>query len=80
MSKVARAREKGETRGLMRVVVDADSEKILGASILGTGGDEIIQGITNLMYAGSSYKVLRDSVQIHPTVSELLPTLLEGLE
>ncbi|WP_373072712.1 mercuric reductase [Zeaxanthinibacter enoshimensis] len=80
MSKVARAREKGETRGLMRVVVDADSEKILGASILGTGGDEIIQGITNLMYSGSSYQVLRDSVQIHPTVSELLPTLLEGLK
>ncbi|MDC6350488.1 mercuric reductase [Zeaxanthinibacter sp. PT1] len=80
MSKVARAKEKGETRGLMRVIVDADTEKILGASILGTGGDEVIQGITNLMYAGASYKVLRDSVQIHPTVSELLPTLLEGLK
>ena len=80
MSKVSRAKEKGETDGFMRVIVDADSEKILGAHILGVGGDEIIAGITNLMYAGASYKVLRDSVQIHPTVSELLPTMLESLE
>lgn len=80
MTKVARAKEKGETRGMMRVIVDSEDGKILGAAVLGTGGDEVISGITNLMYAKASYKVLRDSVQIHPTVAELLPTLLEGLK
>ena len=80
MSRVARAKEKGETKGFMRVVVDADTERFLGASVLGVGGDEIISGITNLMYAGASYKTLRDSVQIHPTVAELIPTLLGELE
>ncbi len=80
MNSVARAKEKGETKGFMRVIVDADTEKILGASVLGVGGDEIISGITNLMYAGASYKTLRDSVQIHPTVSELIPTMLGKLK
>jgi pyruvate/2-oxoglutarate dehydrogenase complex dihydrolipoamide dehydrogenase (E3) component len=80
MSKVARAKEKGETEGFMRVIADADSGDILGASILGVGGDEIISGILNAMYAGASYKAIRDSVHIHPTVAELIPTLLEGLE
>jgi pyruvate/2-oxoglutarate dehydrogenase complex dihydrolipoamide dehydrogenase (E3) component len=80
MSKVARAREKGETKGFMRVIVDAGTERILGAAVLGVGGDEIISSITNLMYAGASYKALRDSVQIHPTVAELIPTLLGELK
>lgn len=80
MSKVARAKEKGETAGFMRIIVDAQTEKILGAHVLGVGGDEVISGLTNLMYADASYKVLRDSVQIHPTVSELLPTMLESLQ
>jgi pyruvate/2-oxoglutarate dehydrogenase complex dihydrolipoamide dehydrogenase (E3) component len=80
MSKVARAKEKGETQGFMRVIVDAETEEILGASILGVGGDEIISGILNTMYAGAPYTTIRDSVQIHPTVAELIPTLLEGLE
>ena len=78
MSKVARAKEKGETRGFMRVIIDAKTDKILGASILGVGGDEIIGGILNLMYADAPYTVIRDSVQVHPTVSELIPTMLEN--
>ncbi len=79
MSKVSRAKEKGETHGFMQVLVDQDTNQILGATILGTGADEIISGITNLMYAKAPYTVLRDSVQTHPTVSELLPTILENL-
>lgn len=80
MSKIARAKEKGETDGFMRVVVDANTKQILGASILGVGGDEVISGILNIMTAKQPYTVIRDSVQIHPTVSELLPTLLGALE
>lgn len=80
MVDIARAREKGETNGFMRIVVDADTNHILGASILGTGGDEIISGILNMMYAGASYQVIRDAVIPHPTVSELIPTMLEGLK
>lgn len=80
MDKIARAKEKGETDGFMRVIVDADSNKILGATVLGVGGDEIISGILNIMYADASYIVIRDSVQVHPTVSELIPTLLESLD
>ncbi|TVR87003.1 MAG: FAD-containing oxidoreductase [Saprospirales bacterium] len=78
MSKVARAKEKGETRGFMRIIIDKNTEKILGASILGVGGDEVVGSIANLMYADAPYTVLRDSVQVHPTVSELLPTMLEN--
>ncbi len=80
MSKIARAKEKGETDGFMRVIVDAETKEIIGASILGVGGDEVISGILNIMTAKQPYTVIRDSVQIHPTVSELLPTLLEGLK
>ncbi len=80
MSKIARAKEKGETDGFMRVIVDAETKEIMGASILGVGGDEVISGILNIMTAKQPYTVIRDSVQIHPTVSELLPTLLEGLK
>ena len=80
MDKIARAKEKGETDGFMRIIVDVDTNKILGATVLGVGGDEIISGILNVMYADATYTVIRDSVQIHPTVSELIPTLLEGLE
>ena len=80
MSKVARAKEKGETNGFMRIVIDGDTDLILGASILGVGGDEIISGILNLMYAQKPYTLIRDSVQIHPTVSELIPTMLENMK
>jgi pyruvate/2-oxoglutarate dehydrogenase complex dihydrolipoamide dehydrogenase (E3) component len=79
MSRIARAKEKGETKGYMSVVVDAKTKKILGATILGVGGDEIISSIINIMYADKSYEVIRDSIQPHPTVSELIPTMLESL-
>lgn len=80
MEKVARAREKGETKGFMRIIVDADSNKILGASILGVGGDEIIASLLNAMYGGITYDVIRDAVVPHPTVSELIPTMLGDIE
>jgi pyruvate/2-oxoglutarate dehydrogenase complex dihydrolipoamide dehydrogenase (E3) component len=79
MSKVGRAIEKGETQGLMKVVVDAQSRKILGAAILGTGGDEAIHGVLDMMNAGVTYDVLQNAVPIHPTVSELIPTMLGDL-
>ena len=80
MTRVGRAVEKGETKGFMKVVVDADSKKILGAAILGTGGDEAIHGVLDMMNAGATYDVLQWAVPIHPTVSELLPTVLKGLK
>jgi pyruvate/2-oxoglutarate dehydrogenase complex dihydrolipoamide dehydrogenase (E3) component len=76
MSHVSRAVEKGETKGLMKVVVDAESRRILGAAILGTGGDEAIHGVLDIMHAGLPYDVLQQAVPIHPTVSELIPTIL----
>lgn len=78
MAHVARAREKGETKGFMRIIIDADTDRILGVSILGVGGDEIVSSILNVMYANKPYTLIRDSVQIHPTVSELIPTMLEN--
>ena len=80
MTRVGRAVEKGETQGLMKVLVDTDTKEILGAAILGTGGDEVIHGILDLMYAKAPYTVLQRSMPIHPTVSELLPTLLGDLQ
>jgi pyruvate/2-oxoglutarate dehydrogenase complex dihydrolipoamide dehydrogenase (E3) component len=79
MSRVGRAVEKGETQGLMKVTVDAETRRILGAAILGVGGDEAIHGILDVMNAGASCDVLERAVPIHPTVSELIPTLLNGL-
>ncbi len=75
MSRVGRAIEKGETQGFMSVVADAQTRRILGAAILGTGGDEAIHGILDLMNAGQPYDTLLRAVPIHPTVSELLPTM-----
>jgi pyruvate/2-oxoglutarate dehydrogenase complex dihydrolipoamide dehydrogenase (E3) component len=80
MTHVGRAVEKGETLGLMKVVVDADTEDILGAAILGTEGDEAIHGILDTMYAKANYRTLQRAVHIHPTVSELIPTMLGQLE
>jgi pyruvate/2-oxoglutarate dehydrogenase complex dihydrolipoamide dehydrogenase (E3) component len=80
MTRVGRAVEKGETKGFMKVVVDADTKKILGAAILGTGGDEAIHGVLDMMNAGVTYDVLQWAVPIHPTVSELWPTVLKGLK
>jgi pyruvate/2-oxoglutarate dehydrogenase complex dihydrolipoamide dehydrogenase (E3) component len=76
MSRVGRAAEKGETQGLMKVVVDAETRRILGAAILGTGGDEAIHGVLDIMNAGVTYEVLERAMPIHPTVSELIPTML----
>ncbi|MEO0577882.1 MAG: mercuric reductase, partial [Pseudomonadota bacterium] len=80
MSRVGRARERGETDGFMRVLVDAGSQRFVGASILGIGGDEVVHGILDLMYADAPHTVLQRAVHIHPTVSELLPTLLGNLK
>ncbi|RYD21917.1 MAG: FAD-containing oxidoreductase, partial [Spirochaetia bacterium] len=79
MTRVGRAVEKGETQGFMKVVSDAETNRILGAAILGSGGDEAIHGILNMMNADQPVDVLRWAVPIHPTVSELVPTLLLGL-
>ncbi len=80
MTRVGRAVEKGETRGFMKVLVDAEDRRILGAALLGTGGDEVVHSLLDLMYAGAPYTVLQRAMHIHPTVSELLPTMLDELE
>jgi pyruvate/2-oxoglutarate dehydrogenase complex dihydrolipoamide dehydrogenase (E3) component len=79
MTRVGRAVEKDETQGFMKVVADADSGEILGAAILGTGGDEAIHGIIDMMNVGAGVAQMIWAVPIHPTVSELIPTLLSGL-
>jgi pyruvate/2-oxoglutarate dehydrogenase complex dihydrolipoamide dehydrogenase (E3) component len=79
MTRVSRAVEKGETRGFMRVVVDADSDRILGAAVLGPDGDEAIHEVLAAMSAGASATRLRQTMAIHPTVSELIPTILGEL-
>jgi pyruvate/2-oxoglutarate dehydrogenase complex dihydrolipoamide dehydrogenase (E3) component len=79
MENVARAAEKGETEGFMKLLVDAESKQILGASFLGTSGDEAIHCILDVMYAKAPYPVLQHAVHIHPTVSEFIPTMLEDL-
>ena len=76
MTRVGRAVEKGETQGFMMAIADADTDEILGAAILGTGGDEAIHGILDAMNAKTPYTTLQRAVPIHPTVSELVPTLL----
>jgi pyruvate/2-oxoglutarate dehydrogenase complex dihydrolipoamide dehydrogenase (E3) component len=80
MARVGRAVEKGETQGLMKIVADAATKQILGAAILGTGGDEAIHGILDAMNARTPYDGLQWSVPIHPTVSEFIPTLIGGLK
>ena len=80
MTKVGRAVEKGETQGFMKIVVDAHSKLILGAAILGTGGDEAIHSILDIMYAKAPYTTIQRAVHIHPTVSELIPTMLGDLQ
>jgi pyruvate/2-oxoglutarate dehydrogenase complex dihydrolipoamide dehydrogenase (E3) component len=79
MTRVGRAIEKGETQGFMKILVDADSKEILGAAILGTGGDEAIHCVLDMMYARAPYTLLQRAMHIHPTVSELIPTLLDEL-
>jgi len=79
MTEVLRAVEKGETQGFMKIMVDAQTHEILGAAILGTGGDEAIHSILDVMYARAPYTVIQRAVHIHPTVSELIPTMLGAL-
>jgi pyruvate/2-oxoglutarate dehydrogenase complex dihydrolipoamide dehydrogenase (E3) component len=80
MSRVGRARERGETQGFMKVLVDAQTKHFLGAALLGIEGDEVVHAIADLMYARAPYTVMQRAVHVHPTVAELLPTLLGSLE
>ncbi len=80
MKDVKRAVEKGETHGFIKVVVDAETNRILGAAILGTGGDEVVHSILDVMYAKAPYTLIKRAVHIHPTVSELVPTTLWSLK
>ena len=80
MTRVGRAKESSQTQGFMKVLVDADSNEILGAAILGLTGDEAIHGIIDTMYAKAPYTVIQRAVHIHPTVSELIPTMLGELK
>jgi pyruvate/2-oxoglutarate dehydrogenase complex dihydrolipoamide dehydrogenase (E3) component len=80
MTKVGRAREKGETDGFMKVLVDAETKKILGASLLGIECDEVIHSLLDVMYANAPYTVIQRAMHIHPTVSELIPTMLGELK
>jgi pyruvate/2-oxoglutarate dehydrogenase complex dihydrolipoamide dehydrogenase (E3) component len=80
MTRVGRARERGETDGFMKVLVDAQTKQILGATILGIEGDEAIHTIIDIMTARAPYPTLQFAVHIHPTISELVPTLLDGLK
>jgi pyruvate/2-oxoglutarate dehydrogenase complex dihydrolipoamide dehydrogenase (E3) component len=80
MTQVGRAVEKGETQGFMKVVVDAETHEILGAAILGVGGDEVVHAILDIMSAKEPYTAISRTMHIHPTVSELVPTMLQGLK
>ena len=80
MSRVGRARERGETDGFMKVLVDAETKQILGAAILGIEGDEAIHTFIDIMTAGAPYPTLQYAMHVHPTISELVPTLLDGLK
>ena len=80
MSRVGRAVEKGETQGFIKISVDAETKHILGAAILGTGGDEVVHVLLDVMYAKAPYTVVQRAMHIHPTVAEFLPTVLSNLE
>ncbi|MHB1666194.1 MAG: FAD-containing oxidoreductase [Thiomonas sp.] len=80
MQRVSRAREAGETQGFMKVLVDAETQLLLGAAILGLNGDEVVHGMLDVMAAKQPYTVISRSMPIHPTVSELVPTLLQQLK
>src|SRR5438445_13455641 len=80
MTQVGRAREKGETDGYLKILVDAETKKILGASLLGIECDEVIHSILDVMYANAPYKVIQRAMHIHPSVTELITTLLGQLK
>ncbi len=79
MSKIGRAKEMSETNGFLRVLIDADTNRILGAVIFGIGGDEIVHTLIDIMYADAPYTTISRAVHIHPTISELIPTTLQEL-
>ena len=79
MTSVGRARERSETQGFMKILIDAETKRILGATILGIGGDEIIHSVLDVMYADAPYTVIQRAMHIHPTVTELIPTMLGDL-
>jgi pyruvate/2-oxoglutarate dehydrogenase complex dihydrolipoamide dehydrogenase (E3) component len=80
MARVGRAREAGETQGFMKVLVDADTKELLGASLLGLNGDEVVHSLLDVMYARKPFTTIQRAMHIHPTVSELIPTLLGTLK
>jgi pyruvate/2-oxoglutarate dehydrogenase complex dihydrolipoamide dehydrogenase (E3) component len=80
MERVGRARERGETQGFMKILIDDETRKVLGAAILGIGGDEIIHSVLDVMYADAPYTVIQRAMHIHPTVTELIPTMLGDLK
>ncbi len=80
MERVSRAKEEGETTGLIRLIVDAETEQFLGATVFGFAGDEIIATLTNFMATGASYRIMQQALPVHPTVAEFLPTILAGLK
>ena len=80
MEDISRAKEKGETKGFMKILVDRDSKQILGASFLGLSGDEVIHCVLDIMYAKAPYTVMQRAMHIHPTVSEFIPTMLDDLK
>ena len=79
MTRVGRAREFGETRGFIKIIVDAETQEILGAAILGLNGDEVVHCLLDTMYARKPYTVISRAVHIHPTVAELIPTVLQDM-
>ena len=80
MSDVSRAKEEGETTGMIRLIVDGDTEQFLGATVFGIAGDEIIAVLSNYMATGASYRFMQQALPVHPTVAELLPSILGGLK
>ena len=80
MARVGRARERSETQGFMKILIDAETDKILGAAVLGIGGDEIVHSVLDVMYADAPYTVIQRAMHIHPTVTELIPTMLGDLK
>ncbi len=80
MNQISRAKEKDETAGLIKILVDMDSEEIVGAAVFGVGGDEVVNVFTPFMYTGKSYQLFRKAVLTHPTVAEMLPWILDDLQ
>jgi pyruvate/2-oxoglutarate dehydrogenase complex dihydrolipoamide dehydrogenase (E3) component len=80
MTRVSRAFEKGETQGFIKIAVDAETKQILGSAILGTGGDEVIHVLLDVMYAKAPYTLVQRAMHIHPTVAEYFPTVLSNLQ